>query len=622
MNSDTKNKLYTAAVLTGISIAGIKFKQWYDKRYSYHTILELEFDKISFHSEPKKPELFGNNKEYCYIEHFRKLMKFANEDRKIIGIVAKIGPEGIRCGGLTVYDELRKSLELFKKEKWVYVPSILGRGFHQYFVLSCFDKIHLAPMSHVFIPGITVDSFFLKNMMEKIGVDIFVDQKESYKTAGNSFSQEKYTKEHEEQVKKLVDGMFVFMKEKILSGRACLEDKDLDTCLNAGILTSKEAFDLHIVDEIGFFEEMNTKFEEKVVPKGGYTGKKLFVDRYENCVKEYLKKKDYVKPKFYNVITMQPQDEIAIVELKGSIHSGPSKSDQQIYGEDVADTIDALTSKKNIRAIILRINSPGGSAMGSEEIRQAILRAKVKGKKVIASMSRVAASGGYWISMSCDKIIAEPMTITGSVGVIGVFFNFEKMFEKLGITMDGMKTNKFWENLPLHNLKEYEETLDKMVCDMYESFTTLVSQERKLPLEKVKEIAQGKVYLAKEAQELGLIDEIGGKQKAISVAKELLNMEQEEKIQLRRYPSESPLGLLGKMIQDELYPPKNSKERKERKVAKTQTNINTFGFLKEFAMGTSSMGNVISGIEKKLVQFENTYGGEAVQARLPYKIKF
>jgi protease-4 len=228
--------------------------------------------------------------------------------------------------------------------------------------------------------------------------------------------------------------------------------------------------------------------------------------------------------------------------VRGSAESGPFNDSQAIAADDLAGWIEQAAAPDSIEAIVLRVNSPGGSAIASDTIRRAIERAQADGKRVIVSMGEVAASGGYWIAMEADKIVAQPGTLTGSIGVYGGKFVTEQLWKDLEINweeIEGAPQANMWSPIRPFNQGE-AATINRLIDDIYVAFTDNVAQARNLPLETVQQIARGRVWSGARAQELGLVDALGGLAQALELAKTEIGRAADEPVGVRVFPQPEP----------------------------------------------------------------------------------
>ena len=241
-------------------------------------------------------------------------------------------------------------------------------------------------------------------------------------------------------------------------------------------------------------------------------------------------KNDASEKAFGNLLDTTPK--IAVLYAEGDIVDGEGDSGDSIGGDRFARELRKLRQDKSVRAIVLRVNSPGGSALASEVIQHEMILARDAGKPIIVSMGTVAASGGYWISTASDRIFAEPNTITGSIGVFGILPNIQQIANDHGITFDGVKTGKFADLMTASRPKSPEElqVVQNFVDHIYDQFIKRVAVARKLPEEKVKEIAQGRVWSGEQALKIGLVDEIGGLEAALAYAKTNVKLPADAKV--------------------------------------------------------------------------------------------
>ncbi|NIV35405.1 MAG: signal peptide peptidase SppA, partial [Anaerolineae bacterium] len=362
-------------------------------------------------------------------------------------------------------------------------------------------------------------STFLRGTLDKLRIYPDLYHVAEYKTAKNLFTEKKYTRAHEEVVTDIVTTLQRHLVEGIAESRK-LEPATVEELIREGPYLAEEAVEKGLVDELLYWDEYREVLKEKA---GREELNTIGVDAY-------LER------------TSGPRGpKIALVHATGLIVTGKSGYDPRMgryMGSDtVAGALREARKDDSVKAIVFRVDSGGGSALASEIIRREVVLAREE-KPVVVSMSDVAASGGYWISMAADKIVADPGTLTGSIGVVYGKFNVKGFFNLLGMTNDyvALSSNStlFY---PFENFTPSQrQTVLKFMRDIYDTFLEGVSRGRDLPVEEVHRIAKGRVWLGSEAKDLGLVDELGGLERAVAVAKQLAEIPAEAAVEYKLFP--------------------------------------------------------------------------------------
>ncbi|MCP4725554.1 MAG: signal peptide peptidase SppA [bacterium] len=471
--------------------------------------------------EPVSRAVFGHP---FTLRDFVDSIDRAAYDSRVTGLVARIGGQI----GLGQIQEIRNAIERFRRTgrpAIAYAESFgeLQSGNGAYYLATAFDEIYLQPTGMLGLMGLSSEMMFMKGAMDKLGVVAKGGRREEYKNAYNQYTEKEYTRHHLESTRSILDSQFDQIINGIAEARNISGD-DLRNSIDEGPFFAEEALEMELVDKLGYRDEAIERIRDI---SGGRA--KTF------SIRTYLQGAGRRNDK---------GDEIALIYANGTIMSGGSGYDPILSGEIVgSSTIARALSdavEKNVSAIILRINSPGGSHSASDVIRREIVRAKENGIPVIASMGDVAASGGYYIAADADRIIAQPGTLTGSIGVYGFKLVTKDLWEKLGITWDSYKTSKnadafsFIQDFTPEQLEKFQSGLDRV----YEDFTGKVAGGRNIPIERVLEIAKGRVYTGDKALELGLVDAIGGFPEAIAMAKEAAGIPDDAPVDIKLFPRE------------------------------------------------------------------------------------
>jgi protease-4 len=417
------------------------------------------------------------------------------------------------ANGFAALKEVREALLEVKAAGKPVVAYLDFAGTRDMFVASVADELVLDPYGAIFMPGMAAEPLFYAGAFEKFGIGVQVTRVGKFKSAVEPFTRKDMSPENREQLQKLLDDIWGDLLADTAVARGVTQ-KDFQALVDQeGALRADAALKAHLVTRIGYRDEVLEELKAKTGRKGSSkTFKQVSLADYIGSVgdgRAHGKKTDN---------TVAAPGRIAVVYAEGAIVDGNGQPDE-VGGVKFARELRRLRQDDDVKAIVLRVNSPGGSASASEHIQREIRLAK-KVKPVIVSMGAYAASGGYWISTYSDRIFAEPTTITGSIGVFGLIMNVQKLANDLGLTFDRVKTGKFADAMTIARPKTDEEIalIQRSVDWIYGEFTAKVAESRGLDLARVQEIAQGRVWSGVEAKKLGLVDEIGGLDAAIHFA--------------------------------------------------------------------------------------------------------
>ncbi len=426
----------------------------------------------------------------------------AKNDDKIKGIYLNFSSVN---AGFSQIEEIRNKLLEFKESgKFIYA---YADSYNQsaYYLASVSDKIALNPEGIIELKGLSAEIMFYKGLMDKLGIEAQIIRHGKFKGAVEPFMYNQMSNENREQIEKLLNSISDYMIDGIATEREGVTSEEIHKMINNMYLSSaRKCLESGIIDKIAYQDQFFSDLEDK--------------SEHEITLKDYMKVKN---PK--NSVS---DNKIAIIYATGEINTGKG-SYNTIGSETTVEAIREASEDENVKAIVLRVNSPGGSALASEIIWREINLAKQK-KKVVVSMGDYAASGGYYISCNADKIFANNSTLTGSIGVFGIVPNTKNFLnEKLGVYIETVKTHKHSDIANGYRKLSDDElnVIQNSVEDIYETFITHVSEGRGIPVRKVDEIGQGRIWSGVDALDIGLIDEIGGLEAAIVSAAELSELE-------------------------------------------------------------------------------------------------
>ena len=431
-----------------------------------------------------------------------RALESAASDERIEGIY--INYTGAGTVSLTLLEELRAAIINFKQSgKWVvaYNDTYSQGG---YYLASVADKIYMQPEGSFDWSGLQMNTIFYKGLIDKLGVDIDILRPTvcKYKSAVEPFFLTEMSDANREQMQELANGMWDVVLDAVSSARG-IDKQELNRLADElAIVLPKHALEHKFIDGVKYADQMEELFEEE----------------YGIEDAEYISLGDYAS----SLVTDPKRasaPKVAIVYANGEVIDGEG-SDDNIYGYSLSKTLRKVAEDDDIESVVLRVNSPGGSALASDIIWREMENLKAK-KPIIVSMGEMAASGGYYISAPADAIVADRSTLTGSIGVFGMIPSFGKAMEdKLGLSVDGVKTNAnsgMGNGFSALSPTQYRAMMQG-VDRVYERFTSLVAEGRNLTIERVLEIAEGRVWSGEQAQQIGLVDTCGGLMAAIAIA--------------------------------------------------------------------------------------------------------
>lgn len=480
----------------------------------------LVIDATGQIEEQRSPDLFSAFGGFTtpVLHDYVDAIDAAAKDSHIAGLVVRIAPLETGWGKL---EEIRSHLLAFRKSG---KPSICylgydGIGNPEYYLATACQQIWLVPTAPVSIRGMMAEALFFRGTLDKLKIVPEFYHIAEYKTAGNTFTEKQFTPAHKEEVEGLLHSIYDLYLNDASKARG-MDRAQFEALLNRGPFSSSDAVTNKIVDRLGYWDQLQDYF------KGRAQGwNPVSLNRYRSS------------------ISNDGTANIAVVHASGLIVSGDSGSTSGggsvMGGDSVAADLRTARKDHSIKAIVLRVDSGGGSVVGSEVIRREVELAN-QVKPVVVSMSDVAASGGYWIAAPARKIVADPGTITGSIGVLIGKFNVSGLYALLGMSTDSVATS---DNATMFSAQQnftpaQRAYIQKSLNDTYADFTKGVAQGRKMTVEAVDKIGKGRVWSGVQAKEIGLVDELGGLDRAIEIAKQLSNIPAGESVHIVRYPEE------------------------------------------------------------------------------------
>ncbi|WP_266204643.1 signal peptide peptidase SppA [Pontibacter kalidii] len=471
-----------------------------------NSVLELKLNRPITERDPKDPfsEIgfsFGGFSSTDGLDQIKASIRRAKNDDKIEGIFLNMTFVDAGMGKL---EEIRNELIDFK-ESGKFIVSYTDLSTEKaYYLASVADKIYLNPMGTIEFNGMSSELYFVKRMLDKLHIEAQVFKVGTYKSAVEMFFLEKASEANREQVTSFLNSINNYQLNQISKSRGVTAEELKNVQDNLLVRDPEDAKKHKLITDIGYYDEAITYIKDQ-----------LGLEEQDKLEMVQLAK--YKKVKDKDISTSK--NRIALIYAEGDIVDGEGDEDN-IGGHRFAEAIRDARLDEDVKAVVLRISSPGGSALASDVIwREVQLTKKVK--PVIASMSDVAASGGYYIAMGADTIVAHPNTITGSIGVFGVVPNMEGFLgDKLGITVDHVSTGKF-SDMPTVTrpmTAQEKEIMQRQIDQIYEVFTGKAAQGRNMTQDQLKEYASGRVWSGAEAMERKLVDVYGGLDEALAIA--------------------------------------------------------------------------------------------------------
>ena len=494
-----------------------------DVNIKANSVLEIRLNapihEQSFHdplSDLDVPVNLGDN-SLGLIEIAGALEK-ARDDQAIEGLYLHFGNPLASYASL---QEIRTQILKFKESgKFVVFFSDYATEKALY-LASLADQSYVNPAGLVEFNGLSVERQYMKKLLDKLGLEPVIFRVGKYKSAIEPYIRENMSDASRQQTEGFLNSIFMHYTQEMADDLSITTDSIRQIAHQLMIRKPQDAADLGIITGIAYEDEVLDTIRTLLSLEPNEKINKVQLSSYASP----LQSDEFATGK------------IAVVVAEGEIMMGSSKQNERI-GSDLAGTIRKLRQNENVKAVVLRINSPGGSALASDIIWKEIIELK-KEKPIVASMSDVAASGGYYMAMGCDKIVAYPTTITGSIGVFGMSINIANFMEdKIGITYDVVKTSPFADIGSVNREMTSQERgiIQGEVDRIYEDFTSKAAQGRNMSLEDLQEVAQGRVWSGEQALSIGLVDELGGLEDAIQVA---ANQAEIEDYTLEYYPKQT-----------------------------------------------------------------------------------
>ena len=457
--------------------------------------------------------------EELTIRSYVELIRKAKHDRRIQGILLR--PGSINSPFWGKVQELRGALEDFRRSGKYVHAWLEAAGDREYYLASVADRVYLLPSASLDLTGVATYEVFLRGTFDWIGTYPDFLHVGDYKTAVNTYLEKTYTPAHREMSESLTRSQYDQLVRGIANGRKKSED-DVRALIDQGPLQPEDALRVGLIDEVAYEDELDDLVPEMRAP-------------------QYVEAEDYAHLS-WAATGVRPRGRIAVINAAGIITSGTSGFDPvngAVVGADsLVEYIREVRADRSIRAIVLRVDSPGGSSTASDVIWRELSISRENDRPVIVSMSDLAASGGYYISLGGDAIVAQPGTLTGSIGVYTGKFVASGTLDKLGANIEATSQGRHAEIYSPDRRFTADERakIQQSMQLVYDQFIERTAAARQMTPEKVDEVAQGRVWTGEQARRIGLVDELGGLYKAIDMAKQRARIAADDEVELVVYP--------------------------------------------------------------------------------------
>ena len=461
-------------------------------------------------------------------------------DERVVGLVARVGASDM---GLARTQELRDAVQAFRrsgKPAYAFAESFgdFGPGNTAYYLAAAFEKIYLQPSGDVGLTGLLAQSYFLKGTLEKLDVQFRMSQREEYKGVKDRFTDSGFTAAQREALTRILESLTEQLTAGVAEGRGLSRD-EVRTLMQQAPFPAGKALEARLVDGLLYRDEVDEVVRETLGTDIAFLSLSSYRRRIEAGDGDAAT--------------------VALIYGLGQVHRGSSRhrafTGRDSMGSDsIARAFRRAAEDDEVKAIIFRVDSPGGSYVASDVIRHEVLRARRRGKPVIVSMGDVAGSGGYFVAAPADRIVAQPATLTGSIGVAGGKIVTRGLWEKLGVSWDQVAGNSnatFWSAIEDYDPIQ-RARLEGLLDTVYDDFVSKVAEGRNLTREQVSAAAKGRVWTGADAREQGLVDELGGYAATLAAVREIAGIAPDAAIRLRPFPRrKSTLRLLAEQLTGE-----------------------------------------------------------------------
>ena len=519
-------------------------------------ILELDLTDGLMETRPSDPLAALMSRHQPTVTDVLAGLKLARDDERVRALIVKVGGRPI---GLGVVQELREAVRRLGEAgkptyAWAETFGEFSAGNLPYYLATAFETIFMQPSGDLGLTGVALERVFLRGALDKLGITVDVGARHEYKSAAEQLTETGFSPANREATKRMAESVIEQLADAIAARTHSSRD-DAMQLLTGGPYSAEQGLQTGLIDALGYRDEVYATVRKRV--KADEDTTLLYLGRYQRFKELRDRLRQLPAPK--------RQSAVALITATGEIRRGRTGRGSPMGGGTAmgSDSITAMlrtaAADPHIKAILLRVNSPGGSYVASDAIWREVVRARNAGKPVVVSMGNVAASGGYFISMSADAIVAQPGTITGSIGVVTAKPVLADAQAKIGVSTDSVVLGKHAGMFSTaHSWSSEEwELVDSWLDRIYADFTGKVAAGRGLSAERVHELARGRVWTGADARESGLVDELGGIEDAAAIARSRAGLPDDAP--LVHYPRLGPL--------DRIRPAANSEDRRATAIA-------------------------------------------------------
>jgi protease IV len=499
------------------------------ERVPSRVIVELDLERGLVEYVPEDPIATALAREQPTVRDIVEGLERAATDARVVGLVARVGSGGL---GLAQVEEIRDAVTRFRESG---KPTVLfsetfgefASGQGGYYLATAFERIYLQPSGDVGLAGLISETPFLEGTLDRVGLEPRMDHRHEYKNALNLFTESEMTPAHREAVEGVLRSAYENIVAGIAAGRG-MSPAEARQVVDGGPYYGEEAVRARLVDGLAYRDQVYDSVRARV----GGDPRFLYLRRYLSAAGRPHRRGEQIAL-IYGAGTVQ----------RGRSEFSPATGGSSMGAETVAKAFRDAIEDDNVRAILFRVDSPGGSYVASDVIWRETVRAREAGKPVIVSMGNVAGSGGYFVAMSADRIVAHPSTITGSIGVVGGKMLINELSGKLGVSWDDVQVGgnaTMWSVTRDYSPEEWAR-IQALLDRIYDDFTEKVAEGRGLSRDSVHALARGRIWSGADALRLGLVDELGGFPVALRLAREAAGLEPDAPVHLRLFPARRSL---------------------------------------------------------------------------------
>jgi protease IV len=473
-------------------------------------LLELDLSRGVAEAPPTSPVEAARTRHVPVLRHLVEGLEQAAGDDHVVGLVAHLG--GVQPS-LAMAGELRAAVQRFRSGGkhavcWSESFGEMAPGNVAYYLASAFDEIWLQPSGDVGLTGVVARGVFLRDALDRAGITPQISQRHEYKTAADTFLRSHMTEAHREMAQRLADSAMDSVVAAVAEGRG-MSAEAVRAVVERAPVHAEEALELGLVDRLGYRDEVYASLRENRDVRLRY------VERYRRRRGGGPARR----------LTARHKPAVAVIQASGPIHLGRSRGATPLRGHSIGSDglgahLRATAADDSVRAVVLRVDSPGGSYVASDAIRREVLRVRESGRPVVASMGTVAASGGYYIAMPADAVVADAGTITGSIGVLAGKQVIREALERFGVRVESVSVGRQAEMFSTQRgfTDEEWQRLETWLDRVYADFTAKAAHDRGMDVDRLREVAKGRVWTGADAQAHGLVDDLGGLDDAVDVA--------------------------------------------------------------------------------------------------------